>query len=267
MIKIESSGPVMVVTLQRSSQNTIDDALVTAIDGALTKAEVSGAVLLHLRSSTEHFCGGADPARVAAWLDDAGSAALLADSRRWAQLFERIECSPVIVLAEMRGNALGAGLGLALACDLRMASAASRIGVPEVRVGLLPAGMSVHRLAGIAGPVAAQRLLLAGELIDGTEAHRLGLVHWVVADRELEGQAATRAHQVAKQSPPALQEAKRVLSACRRDETHAVFATENQAFQRLIADEEPRQRIRALLGRLDAAARRVQVQSSSPSST
>lgn len=256
MIKIESSGPVLVATLQRSQQNTIDDALVAAIDGALTMAEEGGAVLLQLRSASQHFCGGADPARVGAWLGDAGSDVLLADSRRWAQLFERIESSPVIVMAEMRGNALGAGLGLALACDLRMASAASRIGVPEVRVGLLPAGMSVHRLAGIAGPVAAQRLLLAGELIDGTEAHRLGLVHWVVADSDLEAQAAARAQQVARQSPPALQEAKRVLSACRRSEAPAVHAVENRAFQRLIADEEPRQRIRALLVRLEAAARR-----------
>jgi enoyl-CoA hydratase len=256
VISIESSGPVMVATLQRSSQNTIDDALAAAIDGALSKAEEGGAVLLHLRSSSEHFCGGADPARVTAWLGDAGAGALLADSRRWAQLFERIECSHVIILAEMRGNALGAGLGLALACDLRMASASARIGVPEVRVGLLPAGMTVHRLACVAGEVTAQRLLLAGELIDGTEAYRLGIVHWVVADAELAAQAAARAQQVARQSPAALREAKRVLAATRRGEARATLAAENLAFSRLIADEEPRQRIRALLGRLDAAARR-----------
>ena len=256
MIKIESSGPVLVATLQRSQQNTIDDRLVAAIEGALSQAEQGGATLLHLRSASQHFCGGADPARVRAWLGDAGADALLADSRRWAQLFERIESAPLIVMAEMRGNALGAGLGLALACDLRMASAASRIGVPEVRVGLLPAGMTVHRLAAIAGPVAAQRLLLAGELIDGAEAHRLGLVHWVVADGELATQAAARAQQVARQSPAALREAKHVLAATRGGEAHATLAAENLAFERLIADEEPRQRIGALLGRLEAAARR-----------
>lgn len=258
MINIESSGSVMVATLQRSSQNTIDDALAAAIEGALSQAEASGTVLLHLRSAMEHFCGGADPARVAAWLGDSGNEALLADSRRWAQLFERIESSPVIVLAEMRGNALGAGLGLALACDLRMASASSRIGVPEVRVGLLPAGMTIHRLASVAGPVAAQRLLLAGELVDGIEAHRLGLLHWVVADAELEMKAAVRAQQVARQSPAALREAKRVLAATRQGEALATLAAENMAFRQLIADEEPRQRIRALLGRLDEAARREQ---------
>lgn len=256
MINLETREAVLVATIDRPLQNTIDDRLADAIEGALAQAGRQNAVLLHLRSATPHFCGGADPARVRQWVDAGGCAALLADSARWARLFERIEASPTVVLAEVNGNALGAGLGLALACDLRIAAASSRIGVPEVRVGLLPAGMTIHRMVELAGTVVSQRLLLGGELIDGTEAHRLGLVHWVAPDDALESQAREKALRIARQSPAALREAKRVLASARGNDVSRTAATENIAFGRLLGDDEPRQRIHALLGRLAAAERK-----------
>ncbi len=207
-------------------------------------------MLLHLRSATPHFCGGADPARVRLWLGDRGSETLLADGSRWAQLFERIEDSPVIVLAEIHGNALGAGLGLALACDLRIAAAGARIGVPETRVGLLPAGMTIRRLVELAGIVTAQRLLLGGDLIDGAEAWRLGLVHWLAADDALATTAAETAQRVARQSPAAMREAKAVLASSRSEGANDTVRTENLAFSHLIAHDEPRGRISDLLERL-----------------
>ena len=252
MIHLEFRDATLVATLERNEQNTIDEHLADALDHALEQAEQRGIAVLHLRSATPHFCGGADPARVRRWLDPDGAAGLGTDGGRWARLFERIENSPVVAFAEMRGNALGAGLGLALACDLRIAAASARIGVPEVRVGLLPAGMTVQRLTELGGIVTAQRLLLGGDIIDGAEAHRLGLVHWIAADDALESNAAVTVQRVAKQSSAALREAKRVLASARsggRDQTAAI---EKTAFERLIADEEPRRRIESLLGRLDA---------------
>lgn len=256
MIGFATAGPVLVATMDGVPQNTIDDGLADAIEHALAEAGRRGAALLHLRSATPHFCGGADRARVRAWLDAGGTATLLADSTRWAQLFERIEASPLVVLAEMHGNALGAGLGLALACDLRIAAASARIGVPETRVGLLPAGMTVRRLAELGGTVTAQRLLLGGDIIDGSEAYRLGLVHWLAPEAELAIQAAATARRVAKQSPAALREAKALLAAVRSAGEGKTLARENLAFGNLLADDEPRSRIEALLGRLAAAERR-----------
>jgi enoyl-CoA hydratase len=254
MVRIESHDNVLVATLGRGVQNTIDDAFADAIEHALDEAQRRGAALLHLRTATPHFCGGADPARVARWLEEGGDEALRSDGDRWASLFRRIEQQETIVFAEVKGNALGAGLGLALACDLRIVSAAARIGVPEVRVGLLPAGMTVDRLVGLAGMVAAQRLLLGGDIIDGTEAFRLGLAHWIAPQNELESEADALVKRVAKQSAPALREAKRLLAASRRNGREEAGAVEAQAFHRLINDEEPRDRIRKLLVRLAAAA-------------
>jgi enoyl-CoA hydratase len=250
MIVLECLDSILVATLDRADQNTIDDQLAEAIEQALTEAERRSAVVLHLRSATPHFCGGADPARVGRWLDGDGCEALLADSRRWAQLFDRIEACPTIVMAEIRGNALGAGLGLALACDLRMASASARIGVPEARFGLLPAGSTIRRLVELGGMVNSQRLLLGGEIIDGTEAHRIGLLHRVVDDAVLETKACEWVTRVAKQSPLALREAKELLREARLGDAARTLARENLAFSRLLANDDSRARIDALLGRL-----------------
>lgn len=250
MISLDSHDSILVATIDRNDQNTIDDSLVEALDRMLDEAERRQSVLLHVRSARAHFCGGADPVRVRRWLESDGAAALTADSSRWSSLFERIEATPTIVFAEIRGNALGAGLGLALACDLRMMSTSSWIGVPEVRVGLLPAGNTIRRLTELSGLVAAQRLLIAGDIIDGAEAHRLGLAHWLSDEDSLKRNAAEAAQRVAKQSPAALREAKRLLASASRESRNQTATIERQAFSRLIASEEPRKKIEALLVRL-----------------
>jgi enoyl-CoA hydratase/carnithine racemase len=254
VIDLDYRDSALVATLDRGSQNTIDDRLADAIEYALAEAQRSGAFVLHLRSATPNFCGGADPERLAVWVGDNGREALLADSARWARLFEHIEAVPTIVLAEMRGNALGAGLGLALACDLRIAARTARIGVPEVRVGVLPAGMTIRRLVELGGTVTAQRMLLAGELVDGKEAYRLGLVHWVAEHEELDAQAQAIAQRLIKQSRDALRHAKALLASSRRDHASETFATENLAFDALLAGTDTRKRLQALLVRLAAAS-------------
>jgi len=250
MISLDSHESILVATIDRNDQNTIDDSLVDALERILDEADRQQSVLLHLRSIRPHFCGGADPDRVRRWLESDGAAALTADSSRWSSLFERIEATPTIVFAEIRGNALGAGLGLALACDLRMMSTSSRIGVPEVRVGLLPAGNTIRRLTELSGLVAAQRLLIAGDIIDGAEAHRLGLSHWLSDDNSLQRDAAAVAQRVAKQSPAALREAKRLLYSASQESRIQTATVERQAFSLLISSEEPRKRVEALLVRL-----------------
>ena len=252
MINLDHHDSLLVATLDRGLQNTIDDRLADAIEHAVAEARKHAAVVLHLRSATANFCGGADPGCLSRWLGDNGHDALLADSARWSRLFEQIETAPIIVLAEVRGNALGAGLGLALACDLRIAAATSRIGVPEVRAGLLPAGMTIRRLVEQAGIVAAQRMLLAGEIVDGKEAYRLGLVHWIADEESLDAQAQAIAQRLVKQSSEALRHAKRLLASSCNGSASETLAEENRAFGALLTGADTRQRVHALLARLAA---------------
>ena len=82
---------------------------------------------------------------------------------------------------------MGGGLELALACDLRVAAADAMMGLPEVRLGLIPAAGGTQRLARLCGRGAAKRLILGAEVIDGAEALRLGIVQWVQSREQLAG--------------------------------------------------------------------------------
>ena len=94
-------------------------------------------------------------------------------------LYNRIDFFPVPTIAAIEGHCLGGGLELALACDLRVASEASRLGLPEVKLGVFPGGGGTERLPRLIGEARARELIYTGEPVDAREAWRLGLVNRV----------------------------------------------------------------------------------------
>ncbi len=117
------------------------------------------------------FAGGADLGEIAA-LDHAGARRFITLVHRCCEVFRRL---PVPVIARIDGFALGAGLEIAAACDLRVASEGSVFGMPEVRVGI-PSVVEAALLPGLIGRGRARRLLLTGETINAAEALAWGLV-------------------------------------------------------------------------------------------
>src|SRR4051812_11200688 len=108
-------------------------------------------------------------------------------ARRGSAIFRQIETCGKPVIALINGFALGGGCELALACTLRIASEAAKLGQPEVKLGLIPGYGGTQRLPRLVGQSAALKLLLTGEMIDAQEALRIGLVDEVVpADRLLQ---------------------------------------------------------------------------------
>jgi enoyl-CoA hydratase len=120
---------------------------------------------------------------------------------------------PMPTIAAIEGAALGGGLELALACDLRIASRTARLGLPETRLAVTPGAGGSQRLPRVIGLARAKELLLTGRIISGVEAGRIGLVHEAVP----EGHAAARARElgaeIAERGPIAVREAKRLLDA------------------------------------------------------
>jgi enoyl-CoA hydratase/carnithine racemase len=94
-------------------------------------------------------------------------------------LYNRIDFFPIPTIAAIEGHCLGGGLELALACDLRVASETSRLGLPEVKLGVFPAGGGTERLPRLIGEARARELIYTGEPVDAREAWRLGLVNRV----------------------------------------------------------------------------------------
>ena len=140
MISLERHGALAVATLARPPVNAIDEAFLEGLERTLAtlESEAETAVLL-LRSSQKAFCAGADLELMRSRFDSAeGRARMVAFAREMQRVYARLERLPCVTLAEIGGAAMGGGLELALACDLRIASEQARLGLPEPRLGLVP---------------------------------------------------------------------------------------------------------------------------------
>lgn len=250
MLQLHNQGRVLRATLDRPPVNALDDALVSALEGALAQALADESIcLLHLRSAQRAFCAGADLALMReCFASAAGTEAMLALVRRMQTLFARIEAAPLVVLAEIGGAALGGGFELALACDLRIAAAEARIGLPEAGLGLLPGAGGTQRLTRLVGAGLAKRLILGAETLDGAQAQQLGLVQWATPRAQLAADAAALAERVAAMPRAALAENKRCI-ALAAESGEAGFAAEIDGTRRLYQNPESQRLVAAFLDR------------------
>ncbi len=115
------------------------------------------------------------------------------------------------VIAAIKGNALGPGLELALACDIRVGTENARFGLPQISMGHLPSGGGTQRLPRLVGLGKAMEMILTGRWLDAEEAQRIGLIHRVVAEEELRRAANALAREMALKSPAALSYAKEAI--------------------------------------------------------
>jgi enoyl-CoA hydratase len=126
-------------------------------------------------------------------------------------LYNRIDFFPIPTIAAIEGHCLGGGLELALACDLRVASANSRLGLPEVTLGVFPGGGGTERLPRLIGEARARELIYTGEPIDAQEAWRLGLVNRVAPAGQALAAAQDLARTIAAKASVTLRTVKAVL--------------------------------------------------------
>ena len=213
MIELHVDGAVAKVTLCRAPVNAMSDEWVARFHTLLDELERRDDwSVLHLRSAQKIFSAGADLKQI----DDNFSRPIeqqLDVGRAYQKLFARIQDIGAITLAEIGGTALGGGLELALACDLRIASSRAKLGLPEVTLGLIPGAGGTQRLTWLCGRAIASRLILGGELIGGEEAQRLGLVQWCVEPAQIEAEAAQIASRYAAMPRHAAMGAKSAIAA------------------------------------------------------
>jgi enoyl-CoA hydratase/carnithine racemase len=124
-----------------------------------------------------------------------------------------LEEAPFATIAAIRGYALGAGLQLALACDIRVAAHGTEVGLLEFKYGIIPDLGGTQRLPRLIGPGRAKELIFTAARIDAAEAERIGVLEHVVADEELESTVDALAATIAAQPPLALRAAKRAVAA------------------------------------------------------
>jgi enoyl-CoA hydratase len=166
-------------------------------------------------------------------------------------VYRRLAELPMPTIAAIEGDALGGGLELALCCDLRIASARARLGMPEVRLAVIPGSGGTQRLPRVVGAGWAKELILTGRIIDAGEAHRIGLVNEVVPPGEAGSRAAAVADEIAARGPLAVREAKRLIDAAADLDLDAGLAAELDASERVFRSEDMLEGARAFFDKRD----------------
>ena len=245
-VRLDQEGEITLLTLNRpEKRNAISPRMIEDLSAALDQVERSGARVVILTGAGKAFCAGMDidalralaaQPREAAGASDEGvtglavrvlkgdpeaseelraseprpSDAALDDARRIAQLFRRIYDYSKPLIAAVNGAAVAGGCGLATLCDLTLAAPEAKFGYTEVRIGFMPALVSIFLVRQI-GEKRARDLLLTGRILDAEEALRLGLVNEIVAGGKLLERARELASELAELSPTSLASTKRLL--------------------------------------------------------
>jgi len=191
------------------------------------------------------FAAGAD-------IRELGSASAeenLAYNRRLRASVNAVAALPMPTIAALNGHAIGGGLELALACLLRVASSEAKLGLPEVKLGIIPATGGLSRLPILIPRTAAAELALTGELITGEEAKALGLVNYAVPPGEVLERALELAGKIAKVAPLS---ARAIVEGLRRDGNLPIADANLRVEDRLaalLASSDRREGARAFLER------------------
>ncbi len=190
-------GPVLTLTLNRpDKRNALSADLVAALKDALADAaEDDGVRVVVLTGAGTAFSAGADLALLES-LQSASAEANLADSQHLAELFSAIYRHPKPVIAKVNGHAIAGGCGLAAVCDLALVADHAKLGFTEVRIGFVPAIVSVFVLRKL-GEAAARDLMLRGHLIPADEAAHIGLVTRTVPAADLDAATDDLARELA----------------------------------------------------------------------
>jgi len=193
---------IATITVNRPDKlNALSAALIgelgSAIDAAIADPAVGGVILT---GAGRAFIAGADISELAGQTPMSA----VARARRGQLIFERFERSPKPTIAAVNGFALGGGCELAMCCHVRIASEFAKFGQPEVKLGIVPGYGGTQRLPRLVGTGRALQLLMTAEVIDATEAHRIGLVNTVVPAAELIPAATAMLQQMLANGPLAV---------------------------------------------------------------
>ncbi|MDZ4805602.1 MAG: enoyl-CoA hydratase-related protein [Candidatus Eisenbacteria bacterium] len=222
-IRLEVSNGLATLTIDRPDvRNALDRATADEMSAALVqlRRDDSLRVLVITGGGDKVFVSGADikdlkSRTIRQGLEGCNNA-----------LFAAIEAFERPVVAAINGHALGGGLELALACDIRVAVEEARFGFPEVGLGIMPGAGGTQRLPRVVGMGRAKELILTGDLIDAAEAHRIGLVNRVVPRVEFAAAVAALVDKLKSRGPMALRLAKMSLNAAARVSMDAGFQLE-----------------------------------------
>lgn len=249
-LTLEQQGKAALLTLHHPPVNALGTGMVGALHRAMDAVEsTKNLAVLHIKSALKVFCAGADLGEMRANFEDpARLDGQIDDIRNIQMVLKRLESLALVTVAEINGAAMGGGLELALACDLRVAAQEAKLALPETNLGLIPGAGGTQRLTNLVGAATAKRLILGAEIMDGALAQTLGVVHWAVPREGLPAFANELVQRLAGLPRAALIEAKSCIAAA-HDPGRDGYAEELAATRRLLCEAETQVLVGAFLGK------------------
>ena len=229
---IQARGPLAVLTLNRPGRlNAIGRDVLGLLAGAVAASAADERVrALVITGAGRAFSAGADLDEIEALPDARAFREFIA---RMTEVYQNIADCPKPSVAALHGVAYGGGLELALACDLRVAEPGARLGVPEMKLGMLPGAGGTQRLPRLAPAGLAKQMILTGEPITAERAHAVGLVNELAGPGQALTAALGLAAQLAAGAPLALSAGKRLVDQGLGLDLAAAIGYERESIGRL----------------------------------
>jgi enoyl-CoA hydratase len=231
-------GRVARLTLVNPPLNLVTRELLEALDLAIERLAVAPAgdvrAVVVTGTGERAFSAGSHVGEFESQRGPAGRARHELESgvaRRLAEL-------PMPTIAAIEGHCLGGGLELALCCDIRIASETARLGLPEVKLAVIPGSGGTQRLPRVVGVTRAKELILTGRVLTATDAEAIGLVNRVVPAGTAVAAARELGSEIAARGPVAVREAKRLIDTALDHDIGAGLVAEFEASERIFATED-----------------------------
>lgn len=240
---------VAVITLNRPDRmNTLGGTMKADLARAffeLARNDDQVRAVLVTGSGDKAFCAGADIKERAT--DVVRGTEYFVRQKATHELFRNIEEFEKPVLAAINGVALGGGLEIALCCDLRIAADHARFGLPEIKLGVIPAAGGTQRLPRLIGEARAKELILTADLVDAETALHYGLVSRVVPQSELMAAAMELSQRIARHPPLAVRFAKRAINRGMQTDLDSGLEYERYAAAMIVDSEDRLEGMRAFV--------------------
>jgi enoyl-CoA hydratase len=236
-LNYEEESGIGILTISRpEARNALNEMIIKEINDFLDSIHTSKILrVLIITGEGKAFVAGADIVEMQMLSVEQG----YNYSRVGQDTLDRITNLKIPVIAAVNGYALGGGLELAIACDIRIASSEAKFGMPEVGLGLIPGYGGTQRLSRLVGPGDAFYIILSGQMIDAIDALRIRLVQKVVEPEKLLSTAKTLAKYIAEKSCVAVRTAKRVIRQGFETDIEKGFEMEAESFSKMFEFDGP----------------------------
>ncbi|SDM25015.1 enoyl-CoA hydratase [Bacillus sp. OK048] len=244
-LKWSNQDGIATITIARPPANALSSGVLRELSSILDEIEQNRDMkVIVIHGEGRFFSAGADIKEFTSLSSSEGSVNL---SQTGQDLFDRMERFPKPIIAAIHGAALGGGLELAMACHIRLVGENTKLGLPELQLGLIPGYAGTQRLPKYVGVARAAEMLFTSEPITGQEAVQFGLANHVYPENEVLEQALKLAGKIAKKSTGSLKATIQLLNYAKNKEFYEGSKKEIELFGDIFVSSDAKEGIQAFI--------------------